>query len=147
MYLAISVCFVSGFSLRSIKLIQLKAVQIAILAFKDFSTSYYFFSTLIKDFKFKNSTDSPIYIEGYTTDGKQVVFNIYGEETRPSNRTVKYTNKVLESTPAGTKLFADAEQGIGYRLVESGHNGCKAELYKEDFWQVIDDNCLQNHVI
>ncbi len=93
-----------------------------------------------KDFKFKNSTDSPIYIEGYTTDGKQVVFNIYGEETRPSNRTVKYTNKVLESTPAGTKLFADAEQGIGYRLVESGHNGCKAELYKE----VYVDGVLQS---
>ncbi len=84
-----------------------------------------------KDFKFKNSSDAPIYIEGYTTDGKQVVFNIYGQETRPSNRTIKYTNKVLESTPAGTKLYADAAQGIGYRHVESGHNGCKAELYKE----------------
>ena len=84
-----------------------------------------------KDFKFKNSTDAPIYIEGYTTDGKQIIFNIYGEETRPSNRTVKYTNKVLEVTPAATQLVADAAQGIGYRLVESGHNGCKAELYKE----------------
>jgi vancomycin resistance protein YoaR len=84
-----------------------------------------------KDFKFKNSTDAPIYIEGYTTDGKQVVFNIYGQETRPSNRTIKFTNKVLESTPAGTKLYADAAQGIGYRHVESGHNGCRAELYKE----------------
>ena len=84
-----------------------------------------------KDFKFKNNTSAPIYIEGYTTDGKQVVFNIYGQETRPSNRTIKFTNKVLESTPAGTKLYADAAQGIGYRHVESGHNGCRAELYKE----------------
>ena len=84
-----------------------------------------------KDFKFKNDTDAPIYIEGYTTDDKQIVFNIYGEETRPSNRTIKYTNKVLESTPAVTQLVADSAQGIGYRLVESGHNGCKAELYKE----------------
>ena len=84
-----------------------------------------------KDFKFKNSTDAPIYIEGYTTDGKQVVFNIYGEETRPANRKIKYTNKVLEVTPAATQLVADPAQGIGYRIVESGHNGCKAELYKE----------------
>ena len=84
-----------------------------------------------KDFKFKNSTNAPIYIEGYTTDSKQVVFNIYGAETRDSNRTIKYTNKVLESTPAATQLVADPAQGIGYRVIESGHNGCKAELYKE----------------
>lgn len=93
-----------------------------------------------KDFKFKNSTDAPIYIEGYTTDEKQIVFNIYGEETRPSNRTIKYTNKVLESTPAVTQLVADPAQGLGYRLVESGHNGCKAELYKE----VYVDGVLQS---
>lgn len=93
-----------------------------------------------KDFKFKNDTDAPIYIEGYTTDDKQIVFNIYGEETRPSNRTIKYTNKVLESTPAVTQLVADSAQGIGYRLVESGHNGCKAELYKE----VYVDGVLQS---
>ena len=84
-----------------------------------------------KDFKFTNSTDAPIYIEAYTTEGKNVVFNIYGQETRPAGRTIKYTNKVLESTPAVTELHADGGQGIGYRIVESGHNGCKAELYKE----------------
>lgn len=93
-----------------------------------------------KDFKFKNNTDAPIYIEGYTTDDKQIVFNIYGEETRPSNRTIKFTNQVLESTPAVTQLVADPAQGIGYRVVESGHNGCKAELYKE----VYVDGVLQS---
>lgn len=93
-----------------------------------------------KDFKFKNDTDAPIYIEGYTTSDKQVVFKIYGQETRPSNRTIKYTNKVLESTPAVTELIADGGQGIGYRVVESGHNGCKAELYKE----VYIDGVLQS---
>lgn len=83
-----------------------------------------------KDMKFKNSTDAPIYIEAYTTSDKQIVFTIYGEETRPSNRTISYTNKVISTTPAVTQLVADASQGIGYRVVESGHNGCKAELYK-----------------
>ena len=83
-----------------------------------------------KDFKFKNSTDAPIYIEGYTTSDKQIVFTIYGQETRPANRTITYTNKIISSTPAVTQLFADPAQGIGYRMVESGHNGCKAELYK-----------------
>lgn len=93
-----------------------------------------------KDFKFKNDTDAPIYIEGYTTSDKQVVFKIYGQETRPANRTIKYTNKVLENTPAVTELIADGGQGIGYRVVESGHNGCKAELYKE----VYIDGVLQS---
>lgn len=93
-----------------------------------------------KDFQFKNDTDAPIYIEAYTTSDKRIVFTIYGEETRPSNRTVKYTNKVLESTPAVTQLVADGGQGIGYRVVESGHNGCKAELYKE----VYVDGVLQS---
>lgn len=93
-----------------------------------------------KDFKFKNSTDAPIYIEAYTTEGKNVVFNVYGQETRPAGRTIKYTNKVLESTPAVTELHADGAQGIGYRIVESGHNGCKAELYKE----VYMDGVLQS---
>lgn len=83
-----------------------------------------------KDFKFKNSTDAPIYIEGYTTSDKQVVFTIYGQETRPANRKITYTNKIISTTPAVTQLIADGAQGIGYHMVESGHNGCKAELYK-----------------
>lgn len=93
-----------------------------------------------KDFKFKNSTDAPIYIEGYASDSKQVTFTIYGQETRPSGRKIKYVNKVLESTPAVTQLVADPAQGIGYHHVESGHNGCKAELYKE----VYVDGVLQS---
>lgn len=83
-----------------------------------------------KDFKFKNNSDAPIYIEGYTTSDKQVVFTIYGQETRPANRKITYTNKILSTTPAVTQLIADGAQGIGYHMVESGHNGCKAELYK-----------------
>ena len=46
----------------------------------------------------------------------------------------------MESTPAVTELIADPAQGIGYRMVESGHNGCKAELYKE----VYVDGVLQS---
>ncbi|MGN0335658.1 MAG: VanW family protein [Lachnospiraceae bacterium] len=93
-----------------------------------------------KDFKFKNDTDAPIYIEGSTSSNKTITFTIYGHETRPSNRTIKYTNKVLSTTPASTVLVADGGHGIGYRAVESGHNGCVAELYKE----VYIDGVLQS---
>ena len=34
-----------------------------------------------KDLKFVNNLDAPIYIEGYTV-GKDIYFNIYGQETR-----------------------------------------------------------------
>lgn len=94
----------------------------------------------VKDFKFKNSTDAPIYIEAYASDSKQVSFTIYGQETRPAGRKVKFVNKVLETKPAGTTLVADGGQGIGFRQVESGHDGCKAELYKE----VYIDGVLQS---
>lgn len=82
-----------------------------------------------KDFKFKNNTDSPIYIEG-TTANKQVTFTIYGEETRPANRTVKYMSKTLSTTDPGQMIVADPGQPIGYYVVESAHRGIVAELYK-----------------
>lgn len=82
-----------------------------------------------KDFKFTNNTDAPIYIEG-TTSNKRVTFTVYGEETRPSNRTVKYVSKTLSTTEPGQLIVADPGQPIGYYIVESAHRGIVAELYK-----------------
>lgn len=48
-----------------------------------------------KDFKFVNNLDTPIYIEGII-EGKRITFNIYGQETRSSDRQVTYESKVLE---------------------------------------------------
>lgn len=83
----------------------------------------------VKDFKIANNTDAPIYIEGITSN-KRVTFNIYGEETRPENRTVKFVSKTLSTTDPGWRIVADAGQPIGYRVVESAHWGYVAELYK-----------------
>ena len=83
-----------------------------------------------KDFKFSNNTDAPIYIEGITTSDKKVTFNIYGEETRPANRTVKYKSVTLSTTDPGQLIVADPTQGIGFYHRESAHWGYVAELYK-----------------
>lgn len=83
-----------------------------------------------KDFKFSNNTNAPIYIEGITTSDKKVTFNIYGEETRPANRTVKYKSVTLSTTDPGQVIVADPGQGIGYYHRESAHWGYVAELYK-----------------
>jgi len=82
-----------------------------------------------KDFKFKNNTDAPIYIEGIT-ENKRVTFTIYGEETRPANRTVQFISKTLSTTNPGQVIMADPMQPIGYHVAESAHWGYVAELYK-----------------
>ena len=82
-----------------------------------------------KDLKFKNTLDAPVYIEGVTS-GKQVTFTIYGQETRPSNRTLKFESVTLSTTEPGVQIIADAGQPIGYITRESAHKGVVAELYK-----------------
>ena len=84
-----------------------------------------------KDFKFVNNTEYPIYIEGYTTDEKKIVFNIYGKETRPENRTVEYESEILETTPAEAEsIIASSSYPVGYCSVQSAHTGYKARLIK-----------------
>lgn len=84
-----------------------------------------------KDFKFVNSTEYPIYIEGYTTSDKKITFNIYGKETRDKTRTISFESQMVSETPATTILQEDAGQGIGYKAVSSkGSSGYVAELYK-----------------
>ena len=43
----------------------------------------------VLDLKIRNNLDAPIYIEGLA-DGANLSFNIYGEEYRPSNRTIEF---------------------------------------------------------
>ena len=86
-----------------------------------------------KDLKFKNSTDAPIYIEGYV-ENKKITFTIYGHETRDTeNRKVTYESEVLETTAPTPALVyvADAAQPVGYKVVtKSAHTGYKARLWK-----------------
>ena len=92
-----------------------------------------------KDFKFVNNLDTPVYIEGII-EGKKITFNIYGEETRSSDRKVTYESKVLEViNPPGELLYADASQPIGYLVKsDSAHIGYKAQL-----WKVVTENGVE----
>ncbi|MCR4903640.1 MAG: VanW family protein [Butyrivibrio sp.] len=83
-----------------------------------------------KNFKFVNSTEYPIYIEGYCHE-KTITFTIYGVETRDSNRKVSYESEVLSTTPAGADVInVDASQPVGYVESQSAHTGYKAQLLK-----------------
>ena len=84
-----------------------------------------------KDFCFKNTTDYPIYIEGYTTPERRVTFNIYGVETRKDGYTFNFVSEVIETIPATTEnIIQVADQPIGYTKVQSAHTGYKAKLIK-----------------
>lgn len=92
-----------------------------------------------KDFKFKNNTDYPIYIEGSTTSDKNITFTIYGVETRDSSREVVYESVVLEKTvPEEEVIYTDESQPVGYCSVQSAHIGYKAQL-----WKVVRENGVE----
>lgn len=84
-----------------------------------------------QDFKFKNNTDAPVYIEAYTA-GKSITFNVYGHETRSSSRTLKFESKVLSTIQPGKDVVTvDKTLPKSYRKVtQSAHTGYKAEYYK-----------------
>lgn len=92
-----------------------------------------------KDFKFRNNTDAPIYIEGATAD-KKITFTIYGEETRPANRTIQYVSQTLSVTEPGVVIVADPGQPIGFRAVEGAHRGIQAELYKHVYVNGVEES-------
>ncbi len=82
-----------------------------------------------KDLKFKNNTDTPIYVEGIAVNGK-VEFNIYGKETRPANRTVVYEGEILSETPP-VKTFSASNEAVGtITTTFAGYPTRKAKLWK-----------------
>lgn len=83
-----------------------------------------------KDMKFKNNTDAPIYIEGYTA-GKIVYFNIFGQDNRESGREVSFVSETLSTTDPGVQYKVAPDQPIGYiHTDQSAHTGYTAQLWK-----------------
>jgi len=83
------------------------------------------------DFKFKNNTAYPIYIEGYTTSSKKITMTIYGVETRDAGHEVSYYSDITSTTPPGPEIiYADASQPVGYIEVQPAHTGYVADVYR-----------------
>ncbi len=83
----------------------------------------------VKDLKFKNNTEAPIYIEGYA-DGSTVGFRIYGQETRDPDREISFVSETTGTTPATTE-FKATDAAIGtVTKVQSSHDGKTAQLWK-----------------
>ena len=83
-----------------------------------------------KDFRFVNNQDYPIYVEGYCAN-KKVTFNIYGKETRPSNRKVRFESEIVSQEPATIQFNLNGTLPIGYINVDQGaHLKTAARLWK-----------------
>lgn len=84
-----------------------------------------------KDLKFKNNTDAPILIQGFTK-GRIITFNIWGEETRPKNRRIEFESVTLKETAPGADVITKdpTKPTTYYEITQSAHTGYEAELYK-----------------
>jgi vancomycin resistance protein YoaR len=83
-----------------------------------------------KDLRFKNNTDAPVYIEGYTSGGI-LYFNVYGKETRAANREISFESETLSTTDPATQYNLDSSSTLGsWNVVQSAHQGCVAQLWK-----------------
>lgn len=101
----------------------------------------------LMDLVFTNTLDCPIYIAGSAWSGT-LNFQIFGEETRPSNRTIEFVSETLSKTdPADNiKLVAKTDQNVGYlQQVQSPHQGLSAVLWKNVYYDwVLSDTTQVN---
>jgi len=83
------------------------------------------------DFKFKNDTDNPLYIESYIKN-HQLYMNIYGKEIRANNRTIKFESVIIDTImPPPQKITLDPSLKEGEEVVEKKPTiGYTVKLYK-----------------
>jgi len=88
-----------------------------------------------KNFRFINSTNYPIYIEGYTTSDKTITFTIYGVEYREPTHKVTYESETLSTdVPENEVVYTDAAMPAGQTSgKQSAHIGYKARLWKNTY--------------
>lgn len=99
----------------------------------------------VMDLAFTNDTDGPIYIAGSAYYGT-LTFTIFGEETRPSNRSLEFVSEVVSETdPASNiKLVAKTDQNVGYlQQVQSPHQGMSAVLWKNIYVDGVLNDTIQ----
>ena len=136
------ICQVSTTLYNAVLLAELEVTErynhSMIVAYVDPSADAAIAESADKDFCFINNTDHPIYIEGITKN-KKLTINIYGVETRSSNREIEYVSEVLQRiSPSADVIYVDEGQPIGYIATESAHVGYKAKL-----WKVVKENGVE----
>lgn len=92
------------------------------------------------DYKFKNTYDFPIYIQG-STAGKVMTYNIYGDPSALNGKTYNMINEVLETIPPETKIVPDNTLPEGKEVSEGvGMTGYKARSYQITYEKGVEIN-------
>ena len=82
------------------------------------------------DYKFKNTYDFPIFIQGSTV-GKVMTYNIYGDTSALNGKTYDMVNEVIETIPPETKVVPDSTLPEGKEVIEgTAITGYKAKSYQ-----------------
>ncbi|SFB27838.1 VanW family protein [Clostridium frigidicarnis] len=82
------------------------------------------------DYKFKNTFDFPIYIEGVTY-GRNVSFNIYGDASA-SNKTYEIYSEIVETLQPTTSTVDDSSIPEGQTVVEQNPStGYRVKTYRK----------------
>lgn len=82
------------------------------------------------DYKFKNTYDFPIYIQG-TTAGKVITYNIYGDPSGLGGKTYDMANEIIETIPPEVKVVPDSTLPEGQEVNEGGGmTGYRAKSYQ-----------------
>ena len=81
------------------------------------------------DYRFVNTYNSPVYIEGYMT-GNSITFNVYGNTEEKGNKTYELVNNVLEKYDYTTEYVDDPTLEEGKTVTKlNGAAGYKSEGY------------------
>lgn len=85
-----------------------------------------------KDLRIKNNYDFPIYIEAVCKN-RNITFNVYGVETRPANRVVRYESEIISIDDPDTEYTLSSSYAVGqYIKTRSEHIG-----YVSKYWKIV----------
>lgn len=84
----------------------------------------------ILDYKFKNTYNSPIFIEGITSKDRKIIFNIYGNKEEVGNKTYDLVAGPVTTIPATVKSIDDPNLEQGKTIIEKKPvNGYRVSSY------------------
>lgn len=92
------------------------------------------------DYKFKNTYDFPVYIQGYIT-GNKVVINLFGNLEGMGGKTYKMVNEIVETYQPKVVKKEDANLYVGEEKVKDpGMVGYKAKGYQITYQDGVEVN-------
>ena len=129
------VCQVSSTLYMAVLFAELDIVERQNHSLKVAYMDYAFDATLAGtyiDFKFRNSTEYPLFVEAYVDSQQNVIVNIYGYEEHPPERRLEFKNTHIATIePEARIVIEDANLPMGeVVVVKAERKGQRYQLHK-----------------